>query len=161
MLVREQPQTPARSNPCVEYAVAMGDDRIAAVEDVPADGTLLYTVSDGDDEHEAILLKLSDGSVTSFRNYCMHWTDVKLDTGDGAPVRSGDVVCRKHAATFEKDSGICTHGPCEGAQLDPVGVETRDGAVFLADDDYEFVRTGVDEGDPADLSTSPGSRLGF
>lgn len=139
----------------------MGDECIAAVDEVPADGTLLYTLADGGDEREAILLKLSDGTVTSFLNYCMHWTDVKLDTGDGAPVRNGDVVCRKHAATFEKDSGLCTHGPCEGAQLDPVAVETRDGDVFLADDDYEFVRAGVEDGDPADLSTSPGARLGF
>ncbi|MGB9963809.1 Rieske 2Fe-2S domain-containing protein [Halobacterium sp. CBA1126] len=139
----------------------MGDERIAAVEEVPADGTLLYTLAEDGDEREAILVKLSDGAVTSFLNYCMHWTDVKLDTGDGAPVRNGDVVCRKHAATFEKESGRCTYGPCEGAQLDPVAVETRDGAVFLVDDDYEFVRTGVDDGDPVDLSTSPGSRLGF
>lgn len=139
----------------------MGDERIAAVEEVPADGTLLYTLADDGDEREAILLKLSDGTVTSFLNYCMHWTDVKLDTGGGAPVRNDDVVCRKHAATFEKDSGVCTHGPCEGAQLDPVSVETRDGDVYLADDDYEFVRTGVEDDDPADLSTSPGARLGF
>lgn len=141
--------------------MAMGDERIAAVEEVPTDGTLLYTLAEDGDEREAILLKLSDGTVTSFLNYCMHWTDVKLDTGDGAPVRNGDVVCRKHAATFEKDSGLCTHGPCEGARLDRVEVAVRDGDVYLADGDYEFVRTGADEDDPVDLSTSPGSRLGF
>jgi phenylpropionate dioxygenase-like ring-hydroxylating dioxygenase large terminal subunit len=84
---------------------------------------------------------------------------VNLDTGDGA-VRNGELVCRKHAATFDIDSGVCTHGPCEGAKLDPIEVEVRDGDVFLADPDYEFVRQGVDT-DPADLSTSPGSRIGF
>lgn len=139
----------------------MGAERIAAVDEVPADGSLLYTVSDDGEEREAILLQLSDGSVSSFLNYCMHWTDVKLDTGDGAPVRGDDVVCRKHAATFEKDSGVCTHGPCEGAQLDPVSVAVRSGDVYLDDTDYEFVRAGVEGGDPVDLSTSPGERLGF
>jgi nitrite reductase/ring-hydroxylating ferredoxin subunit len=140
----------------------MGAERIAAVDEVPADDTFLYTVADdAGEEREAILLRLSDGAVSSFLNYCMHWTDVKLDTGDGAPVRNGDVVCRKHAATFEKDTGVCTHGPCEGAKLDPVAVEVRDGDVYLADDDYEFVRAGVEDDDPVDLSTNPGARLGF
>lgn len=139
----------------------MGAERIAAVDEVPAEGSLLYTVSDGDEEREAILLQLSDGSVSSFLNYCMHWTDVKLDTGDGVPMRGDEVVCRKHAATFETDSGVCTHGPCEGAQLDSVAVAVRDGDVYLEDADYEFVRTGVEDDDPADLSTSPGARLGF
>ncbi|MFB6268361.1 MAG: Rieske (2Fe-2S) protein, partial [Halobacterium sp.] len=134
---------------------------IAAVEEVPADGSFLYTLADDGEEREAILLRLSDGTVSSFLNYCMHWTDVKLDTGDGAPVRNGDVVCRKHAATFEKDTGVCTHGPCEGAQLDPVDVEVRDGDVYLADADYEFVAAGVEDDDPVDLSTNPGARLGF
>jgi nitrite reductase/ring-hydroxylating ferredoxin subunit len=139
----------------------MDEEPIAAVEEVPADGSLLFTVADDGDEREAILVTLGDGSIAGWLNYCMHWTDVKLDTGDGAPVRNGEVVCRKHAATFEKDSGVCTHGPCEGAELDPVGVEVRDGDVYLDDPDYEFVRTGVEDDDLADLSTSPGARLGF
>ncbi|MFC3478490.1 Rieske (2Fe-2S) protein [Halobacterium litoreum] len=139
----------------------MGADRIADVDDVPADDSFLFTVENGDgDEKEAILVELSDGAIVGWLNYCMHWTDVNLDTGDGA-VRDGELVCRKHAATFEADSGVCTHGPCEGARLDPVEVDVRDGVVYLADPDYEFVRTGVDDGDPADLSTSPGSRIGF
>jgi nitrite reductase/ring-hydroxylating ferredoxin subunit len=144
-----------------EESNATDQEPIAAVEAVPADGSLLFTLADDGDEREAILVKLSDGSIAGWLNYCMHWTDVKLDTGDGAPVRNGEVVCRKHAATFEKDSGVCTHGPCEGAQLDPVNVTVRDGDVYLDDPDYEFVRSGVEDDDPADLSTSPGARLGF
>ena len=137
------------------------DERIAAVEDVPADGSFLFTVSDDDEEREAILVRLSDGTIAGWLNYCMHWTDVALDTGDGAPTRDGELVCRKHAATFEKDSGVCTHGPCEGARLESVEVSVEDGAVYLVDGDYEFVRAGVEDDDPVDLSTSPGSRVGF
>jgi len=136
-------------------------ERIVDVDEVLADDSFLFTVRevDGGDEQEAILVELSDGSTAGWLNYCMHWTDVTLDSGDGA-VRNGELVCRKHAATFEPDSGVCTHGPCEGAELDPIAVETRDGAVYLTDPDYEFVRQGA-ETDPADLSTSPGSRVGF
>ncbi|SEW05310.1 Rieske (2Fe-2S) protein [Halobacterium jilantaiense] len=145
----------------------MGDDdddgegeRIAGVDEVPADDSFLFTVREvGGDEREAILVELSDDTIAGWLNYCMHWTDVTLDSGDGA-VRNGELVCRKHAATFEPDSGVCTHGPCEGAELDPIQVETRDGAVYLTDSDYAFVQQGA-ETDPADLSTSPGSRVGF
>lgn len=139
----------------------MGAERIAAVEDVPTDATVMYTVADDGEDREAILLRLPDGSVSSFLNYCMHWTDVKLDTGEGAPVRNGDILCRKHAATFETDSGVCTHGPCEGARLDPVDVEVRDGDVFLTDADYDFVGVGAEDDGPTDRSTNPGPRLGF
>jgi len=137
-----------------------GGERIAAVDELPADDSFLFTVREvGGDEKEAILVELSDGTVAGWLNYCMHWTDVTLDSGDGA-VRNGELVCRKHAATFEPESGVCTHGPCEGAELDPIRVETRDGTVYLTDPDYAFVRQGA-ETDPADLSTSPGSRVGF
>ncbi|WP_394326469.1 Rieske (2Fe-2S) protein [Halorubrum aethiopicum] len=105
---------------------------------------------DGDDaaangggalEAEAILIRLDDG-VSAFRNYCQHWTDVRLDKDDGAFVRNGEVFCQKHGATFEGGTGYCNFGPCEGAVLEGVDVTVDDGAVYLADDAYEFVRRG-------------------
>ena len=39
-------------------------------------------------------------------------------------------------------------------QIDHVAVAVEDGAVFLVDDDYEFVGTGAIESDPADLASS-------
>jgi len=115
--------------------------RIAPLDDVPADSTLLFTVRDGFDLEEAILTRL-DGAVAAWTNYCPHWTDVRLDTGDGAAVRDGELVCQKHGAIFERNSGRCTHGPCEGAVLDEVEVAVADGAVYLADDRYEFEHLG-------------------
>lgn len=132
---------------------------MADLDDVPDDSTLLVTLREGFDETEALLVRL-DGEVACWRNYCMHWTDVRLDKGDGAPTRGGEIVCGKHGATFDRATGECTHGPCEGAFLEEVDVEVRDGGVYLTDPDYEFVRRGPAERD-RDLSTSPGDRLGF
>ena len=117
------------------------DRRIAAVEEIPEDGTLLFTIRDGFDREEAFLLRLADG-VAAWRNYCQHWTDVRLDKGGGAALRNGEVLCQKHGATFQQDSGYCDHGPCEGSYLDEVGVVVRDGTVFLAEDGYEFDSLG-------------------
>lgn len=136
--------------------------RIADLDAVPADGTLLFTVEHDGEEREAILTRLSDGSVVAWRNYCQHWTDVRLDTGDGAPMRGGEIACRRHAATFDRESGECTFGPCEGAYLNEIDVAVRDGEVLLTDEEYTFAYEGPADAHTASSgSTSPGERLGF
>ncbi len=150
------------------------DRRIVAVEEVPEDSTLLVTLrpvdpdavtddtgdvgadDDGTPEAEAILIRLADG-VAAFRNYCQHWTDVRLDRDDGAFVRNGEIFCQKHGATFQADTGYCDFGPCEGSVLETVGVAVADGAVYLDDDAYEFVRLGP----AANREHEQGSRIDF
>jgi nitrite reductase/ring-hydroxylating ferredoxin subunit len=149
---------------------ATDPDRVAPVDEVPADGTLLVTLrsrdsdgsggggdADGSGPTEAILTRLEDGTVVAYRNYCMHWTDVRLDKGSGALVRRGELVCQKHGATFQRDSGYCDFGPCEGASLERVDVTVRDGHVVLTDEAYTFVHVGPDESAVADS----GSRIDF
>ncbi len=137
------------------------DDRIVDVEDVPEDGNVLFAVSESDPDgdgsvREAILLRLDD-DVVAYENYCQHWTDVRLDSGSGAALRNGEVVCEKHGAYFELDTGYCNFGPCEGAVLADVEVTVAGGAVYLTDDRYAF--EGVGPADDADRSS--GSRIGF
>jgi len=139
--------------------------KIASPADVTTEDTLLFTVRNEDDEDvEAILTRFADG-VAAYRNFCSHWTDVRLDRGDGAPIRNGEIMCRKHGATFEKASGYCNFGPCEGATLDEVAVEETDDGIYLVDTAYEFQHLGESETNAdssgADLSTNPGGRLGF
>ena len=147
------------------------DRRITALEEVPDDSTFLFTARRDGEEREVLLTRLNgdgdgdDGStaadggvtVTAFENYCQHWTDVRLDKGSGAAVRNGEFVCQKHGATFQRDSGFCDFGPCEGATLTRVDVTVSDGSVYLADDDYAFDHVGPSDDD--DLSS--GSRIGF
>jgi nitrite reductase/ring-hydroxylating ferredoxin subunit len=142
---------------------------ITAVEEIPEDGTVLFTVrasdrsgsagtgdeeADDEDEREAILLRTGDG-IACWLNYCQHFTDVRLDKGSGAPTREGEIVCANHGAMFERESGLCTFGPCEGAYLNGIDVAVEEGEVYLDDPDYEFVSTGAIERDPADLSSGP------
>jgi nitrite reductase/ring-hydroxylating ferredoxin subunit len=131
--------------------------RITAVAEVPSEGTLLFTAQNGDGTEEVLLSRLSDGSVTAFVNSCPHWTDVRLDKGSGALVRNDELVCQKHGATFERDSGYCNFGPCEGAVLNTVDVTTDGDDVFLTDDDYEFEHLGQS----GDRDLSSGGRIDF
>lgn len=130
--------------------------RIVDVEELPTDGTVLFTMRDGTDRTEAILLALADG-IVAFENYCPHWTDVPLDRGSGATLRNEELVCEKHGATFETDSGYCNFGPCEGATLTEIDVTVENGGVYLTEDGYSFEELGAAE----DTDLSSGSRIGF
>ncbi|SFS00967.1 Ferredoxin subunit of nitrite reductase or a ring-hydroxylating dioxygenase [Halomicrobium zhouii] len=134
--------------------------RIVALDEVPEDGSRLFTVTvadgDGGECVEAILLRSADG-VVAYENYCQHWTDVRLDSGSGAALRDDEIVCEKHGAYFEADSGYCNFGPCEGATLEAVEVAVEDDVVYLADDRYAFEHLGP----AADDDLSSGSRIGF
>lgn len=132
------------------------DRRIVAVSEIPNDTTFLFTIRNGFDEEEAILVE-QDGEIRAWRNYCQHWTDVRLDKGKGATVRDGELVCGKHGALFEAVSGVCTYGPCEDAVLEAVDIAVEDGAVYLTDPDYEFVQ----QGSSIEYDLSSNRSLGF
>lgn len=140
----------------------MASSPITTVDEVPEEGTFLFTVRTSDDaggddsegdELEAILLRTEDG-IACWRNYCQHFTHIRLDKGSGAPTRNGEIVCANHGAMFERESGLCTFGPCEGAYLNGIDLTVEDGEIYLDDPDYEFVGVGPIERDPADLSST-------
>ncbi|TYL40264.1 (2Fe-2S)-binding protein [Natronococcus pandeyae] len=138
--------------------------RIASLEEVPRESTFLFRVADElGDEREAILVAngvesteetASADGVSCWLNYCQHFTHIKLDKGDGAPMREGEVICANHGAYFDADSGECTFGPCEGAYLTELEVTVDDGGIYLVDDEYEFVGTGPVDTDDADLTST-------
>ena len=140
------------------------DGQIAPVSDIPEDTTLLFRVRPTDAEtrntadresgeiREAILVRDEQG-VVGWLNYCQHFRHIKLDKGSGAEMRDGEIICTNHGAYFEADTGFCTFGPCEGAILSEVDLAVEDGAVWLADDDYDFVGRGGIETDPTDLTS--------
>jgi nitrite reductase/ring-hydroxylating ferredoxin subunit len=132
------------------------DSRIVDADAVPEDGSVRFTLTEGAETTEAILLRLADG-IVAFENYCPHWRDVRLDKGSGATLRNAELVCEKHGATFETDTGYCNFGPCEGAALTEIDVTVDDGGVYLTEDGCRF--DGL--GGAHDSDTSSGSRIGF
>ena len=122
-------------------------DRITSLDEVSNGNTFVFRVRDGDGEVDEAILTRSDGDVHGWINRCQHWTDVRLDDGDGAAFRNGEIVCEKHGAYFETDTGYCNYGPCEGSRLPRVEVEREDDGILLVDEDYEFVGIGPTEKD--------------
>ena len=128
--------------------------RIAPVSDVPEETTTVFRVrpTDADEPKEAIMLRDDEG-VVGWLNYCQHFRHIKLDKGSGAEMRDGEIICTNHGAYFESDTGFCTFGPCEGAYLSEVEITVEDGAVWLTDDEYEFVGRGPIETDATALES--------
>lgn len=122
-------------------------------DSVPEESTVLVTLRDGDGEEQEALLVDLDDVVACWRNYCQHYTHIKLDKGAGAELREGELVCTNHGAYFDSATGRCTFGPCEGAYLTEVDVAVAEGSVYLVDDEYEFVRVGGIEADDPDLAS--------
>lgn len=116
------------------------------VEDVPLDSTVVVTVETPDGEVDEIVLTRVGGDVRAYVNRCQHWTDVRLDDGDGAYLRNGEIVCEKHGAMFRVSDGGCTAGPCEGATLPSVSTRVDDGEVRLGDG-YTVLGVGSAEGE--------------
>jgi nitrite reductase/ring-hydroxylating ferredoxin subunit len=90
---------------------------------------------------EAVVIKYED-EYKCWLNYCKHITTINIHKGGEAPIRDDEIVCQNHGAMFNIDTGVCTFGPCEGARLDPVEVETKSGRIVLTDENYEFVDIG-------------------
>ncbi|WP_348610900.1 Rieske (2Fe-2S) protein [Halobaculum rarum] len=116
---------------------------VAPLAGVPSDSTIRRTAMrpDGRRGVGVILRRDADsGEVFAWRNSCPHNPEVPLDPGRGARVDGDEIVCHEHGARFECGDGLCTWGPCVGEELDPVGVEVRDGAVYLDDERFASVR---------------------
>ncbi|QIB73337.1 Rieske 2Fe-2S domain-containing protein [Halogeometricum borinquense] len=131
--------------------------RIIAADEVPSDGTVLFTARNGSETTEVILTKLADDEIVAFENFCPHWTDIRLDKGSGAYVRNGELVCEKHGATFQRDTGYCDFGPCEGSVLSTFDVAVQDGDVFLTEEEFTFEHLGG----TGDHDRSSGGRIDF
>lgn len=113
--------------------------RIAPLADVPSNGTLRCEVRRGDRGRE-VILRRAGREVVAWRNSCPHQPEVRLDPGDGAIVRDGQLVCHEHGARFECGDGRCTAGPCRGDALDEIAVAVRDDTVYLTDDRFDSCR---------------------
>ncbi|ATA52515.1 MULTISPECIES: Rieske 2Fe-2S domain-containing protein [Variovorax] len=74
------------------------------------------------------------GAVHGYLNQCPH-AGGPLDFEGQILESSGRyLMCARHGAIFEPDTGRCVGGPCRGARLTPLALrEAADGSVWLAD----------------------------
>lgn len=119
-------RTALKSETAVANRALIAFDRIA-------DGGFAEVSATIEDDAESLILYREGNTVRAWFNICPH-TGRRLDWAPGRFLTSQDglLVCAKRWASFELGRGECVGGPCRGASLRAVGVEVRDGWVWLS-----------------------------
>lgn len=68
--------------------VTPADPRIAAIEEIPTDGTIRCEAN-GERRSAEVIRRRDGGEVFAWQNSCPHEPDVRLDTGGGAIISEG------------------------------------------------------------------------
>ncbi|MGE7138756.1 Rieske (2Fe-2S) protein [Luteibacter sp. NPDC031894] len=110
---------------------AIESEPLCLLADIP-DGNAIEVEALVAGEVESLMVYRHGDEARAYFNVCPH-AGRRLDYVPGKfLVRSGQIICAAHGATFTAESGDCTAGPCRGDRLRPVAVTVRDGAVHLA-----------------------------
>ncbi|MGD0679108.1 MAG: Rieske 2Fe-2S domain-containing protein [Polyangiaceae bacterium] len=76
-----------------------------------------------------------DDQFYGYINACPH-TPTALDArapGQFFNQERSHLMCDRHGALFEVDTGLCLDGPCVGEGLPPLSIKVIDGSICLAD----------------------------
>jgi nitrite reductase/ring-hydroxylating ferredoxin subunit len=72
------------------------------------------------------------GKVFAYVNSCPHrGSELDWNPGEVLDETGLYLICATHGAMFDPQTGLCISGPCQGARLQALPIEERDGAVAL------------------------------
>lgn len=91
-----------------------------------------HPITDSTGPCSAIFIRYQD-QVYGYVNRCAH-IGVELDWEGSVFTRAGDLLmCARHGATYQPDTGLCVGGPCKNGKLRRLRVEERaDGVYWLS-----------------------------
>ncbi|WP_226021801.1 Rieske (2Fe-2S) protein [Halomicrobium salinisoli] len=135
-----------------------GRTELTSVETVHEEGSWLFTATDERGDAEEVLLVPCEDGVAAWINRCTHEAQ-RFDTGRGAPIRDGQLICPRHGSLFDSCTGYCDNGEAADTTLPGVDVEVEEDTVYLVDEDYDFSHEG--EADEDDGTPSSTSHIGF
>ncbi|WP_251865505.1 Rieske 2Fe-2S domain-containing protein [Achromobacter sp. Marseille-Q4962] len=104
--------------------------RVCAAGDLAEGGLgVKVPVTDGSGRTTAFFVRYQ-GRVYGYLNRCAH-VGVELDWEGSFFTRAGDLLmCARHGATYQPDTGLCVGGPCKNGRLVALQVQERDEAVY-------------------------------
>lgn len=114
---------------------------LCALDDLAAHPCKGFRVGVGPWPLSGFLVRKGD-RIRAYLNRCPHaGHPLNLKPDDFLTPDRSLIVCCSHGALFEMETGYCVDGPCAGASLTRIPVETVAGFVLLADGvepaDYE------------------------
>jgi len=109
---------------------------ICEVEEIPRGGARAFDLverdGDGQKPFRIVIARNGRGDHFAYRNACPH-QGVWLNVGSGTFFDDSGALlrCGRHGSKFDVESGKCLSGPCEGAQLEKIGVAVVTGDVCI------------------------------
>jgi nitrite reductase/ring-hydroxylating ferredoxin subunit len=102
-----------------------------AASAVPPGGTARFQLERDGRAVAGFIVNLG-GRHFAYVNRCPHaGTPLDLWPNEFLSEDGRYLVCATHGAVFEPDSGRCVEGPCPGARLEPLSVETDGESVLV------------------------------
>lgn len=109
----------------------MTDTRLCALDDIADGGSAGFTFG-GDFGRHAVFAVRKGQAVHVYVNSCPHIGAPLNFSPDGfLSIDKTHILCSTHGAQFTIPDGVCVLGPCKGERLKALGVDVRDGSVFV------------------------------
>jgi nitrite reductase/ring-hydroxylating ferredoxin subunit len=116
--------------------------RTFEIDDHDARGFVLKrVVADGESERWPIIVTRKGQIFYGFENKCPHAGErLDVNSGEFMDEAGNFLVCSKHGAQFDLDTGFCFSGACQNKSLTPIKIVVDDGdvcvtGVLLAEED--------------------------
>ena len=105
---------------------------LCRIHDIPEGGAIeVGVVDERDAVRDSLMLTRHGSEVRAYRNICPH-AGRRLDWAPNQfLIEDGYVICTAHGAMFRLNSGECVSGPCRGAGLTAVPIESIGDEVVL------------------------------
>ncbi len=107
--------------------------RTHEIDDHDARGFVLKRVgANGEGERWPIIITRKGSNFYGFENICPHAGE-RLDSQSGEFMdEAGNfLICKKHGAQFDLDTGFSFSGPCQNKSLTPIKIVVDDGDVCI------------------------------
>ncbi|WP_115717045.1 Rieske (2Fe-2S) protein [Gallaecimonas mangrovi] len=106
--------------------------RLCALSDLKNPGSKGFVFESPNGQRQAIFVVRKGDDVFGYVNSCPHMGAPLTALKDLFLASDGQILCDKHGALFEVETGLCTEGPCRHHYLQPVPVTVKDGQVLTA-----------------------------
>jgi nitrite reductase/ring-hydroxylating ferredoxin subunit len=104
---------------------------VARLGDIAEPGALEFTTGQGDWPYRGLIVHWK-GEVHAYANSCPHQGHpLNIEPRGFFSPDQQQLICMSHGAMFEPSSGICTFGPCAGAQLKRLECRVENGMVWV------------------------------
>ena len=107
---------------------------ICRLDDLQDPGSRGFTMGRGDWPLRGFVVRVGK-EAHAYVNRCPHARHpLNMEPHQFLTPRGELILCNSHGALFDKTTGFCVAGPCNGQSLERVPVTIESGFVMLADD---------------------------